>query len=204
MRLPICPAASILALTITGPAMAQSTESITVEFTGTVTAVQGITGLQAGDPITGQYRFDPSAPDIDQADKNLGLYEAVTDFTIQLGQYDYSASRGLIAVSNDALPQRGLDAPVDGYSVTIPLEVEEAKLAQWAPVQVEINLADTSATAFEGDALPETPSEKPFDIRGPEGYRPAGGTIHFGDTAAGVGGVVRFRVQRLETVSRVR
>ena len=145
-------------------------------------------------------KLDPAAKDAKPADAALGLYPAVNAASVTIGGHDYVAQRGVLTVMNDGVLDPNEPKPLDLYGLNAGPSLTGDALSGLPPFQLEINLADTTASAFGDDHLPRDPDGARFDVtsRGPTGT--LGGRLHFKSAATGKIGVVHFRVDSLKRV----
>jgi hypothetical protein len=174
-------------------------DSIQVRFSGKVVETRGVSDVPVGTPVSGEYRFRSDAKDFNPADPALGLYEAVLEFRLTVGPHEYEAESGTIGVLNDSTRFGGR---VDAYTVTSGPPLVGPKLSDLPPFQVDMNLADSTASVFASVELPLDIDAASLDILGPRPGLQTGGHLLFRDSASGKTGDVGFLVDKLEVVPR--
>ena len=192
----IPPVLALLALLATEPLLAGS---VRVAFEGTVTSTLSITEIASGSRLHGWFTYDPTVADSNPADGALGLYPAVGAAEVEVAGHRYRTGHGTISVMNDAVIDPRNPRPLDLFGLNAGPPLAGDALSGLPPFQLEINLADTSASVFDSDRLPaKPPAASRFDIRslGPSGT--AGGRLLFRSAAKPVPGAVQFSVDRLE------
>lgn len=172
--------------------------SVHVNFEGTVTSTLTINEISSGARVHGWFEFNPNVGDSSPTDPALGLYPAVTAAEIEVGGHSYRAGDGTLSVMNDAVIDPGNPAPIDAFGLNAGPPLDGDSLSGLPPFQIEINLGDTTASAFSDDSLPSAPDASHFDIRshGPSGT--TGGRLHFKSVAKPTPGVVQFRIDRMQ------
>ena len=121
---------------------------ITFQFTGTISQVpldEVFGDITQGQPMTGDFTFESTSPDLVPADPSTGSYQAPAGppyvFNVSFAGHAFSASDSLgVAVFN---------ASVDQYSVM----ATNALLSE----TLEIFLQDNTGTVFANDSLPLSP-----------------------------------------------
>jgi hypothetical protein len=173
-------------------------ETLRVEFAGAVTSTHIIDVVGAGAPVSGWFEFDPAAKDANPSDPAVGLYPAVSAASVTVGGHEYAAQRGVLTVMNDGVLDPNRPKPMDLYGLNAGPPLTGDALSGLPPFQLEINLGDTTASAFSDDHLPRDPDGARFDITALGPTRTLGGRLHFKSAATGQIGVVQFRVDRLQ------
>jgi PEP-CTERM motif-containing protein len=131
---------------------------ITFNFRGTVGSVDSsLSGtFSVGQPLSGSYTFESTTPDADPADPAFGGYDAVTALSFTIGSYagtlNFPAISREIAVAND------MSGVGDFYDLTVQ-RVSGASVGSDQPNTFALRLLDSSASAFNSDALPLTPPD---------------------------------------------
>ena len=172
-------------------------QGIQVRFSGEVVAAEGVSSVPVGTAVSGQYRFDPAARDFNPADSALGLYEAVLELELSVGDAEYRAETGTIGVLNDSARFGG---KVDAYTLTCGPPLIGPAIDGLPPFQMDMNLADTTASLFDGVDLPTNIDAAGFDIRAPTRGLQTGGHLLLRDSASGEIGDVAFRLETLEVI----
>ena len=170
-------------------------QAIEVRFSGEVVEVEGVSSVPIGTAVSGQYRFDPTAKDFNPADNALGLYEAVLEFELSVGDADYKAEAGTIGVLDNSARFGGR---VDAYTLTCGPPLVGPAIDGLPPFQMDMNLADTTASVFNGVDLPTFIDAARLDIRAPTRGLQTGGHLLLRDSATGKVGDVAFMVETLE------
>jgi hypothetical protein len=179
-------------------AAGSSGEGVDVRYSGKVVETKGVSGVPIGTPISGSYRFDPAAQDFNPADKALGLYEAVVAFDLKVGDMEYHADTGTIGILNDS---RRFGGKVDAYTLTCGPPLIGPSIGDLPPFQMDMNLADTTASLFDDVALPARIDGKDLDIKAPTRGLQTGGHLLLRDSASGKVGDIGFAVETLEVVA---
>ncbi|NBC46906.1 MAG: hypothetical protein GVY22_02700 [Gammaproteobacteria bacterium] len=187
----------VCASPFSGAATESPIEGIEVRFSGEVVEVEGVSSIAIGTEVSGRYRFDPAAQDFNPADNALGLYEAVQDFVLSVGDAEYSTDTGTIGVLDDSMR---FGTKVDAYTLTCGPPLVGPAVDGLPPFQMDMNLADTTASLFDGIALPENVDAAGFDIRAPTRGLQTGGHLLLRDSASGKIGDVAFVVKTLEVI----
>jgi hypothetical protein len=152
--------AGLLAFVLPGAA---SAATITVNFTGTIIAVP--TELSAGftpfDAVSGSFQFDSTTLDT-VANPNVGFYPGPTNFSFTFGSYTATSPGGepshFIRVDDNLV----LSITIDLYGVETR-NVTGASFGLFQPSRLTFILGDSTATAFESDALPTSLDLSAFD-----------------------------------------
>lgn len=170
---------------------------VELRFSGEVVDVEGISSVPIGTPVRGWYRFDPTAQDVNPADSALGLYEAVLEFKLSVGDGEYRAETGTIGILNDSARFGG---KVDAYTLTCGPPLIGPAIEGLPPFQMDMNLADTTASLFDGVDLPADIDAAGLDIRAPARGLQTGGHLLLRDSASAKIGDVGFTVETLEVI----
>jgi hypothetical protein len=152
------PSALLRASTLAGLwlAAAAPCEAATIlaSFTGQVTSVDAAlsASFQSGDAISGSFSFDSDAMDASPADLTFGEYQ-VSDLSIQVGTYSPDVDAGdTLEIGNHSADFLNLIANPSGSSV-----------GAFSPNFWQLNLADSTGSVFDSDALPTSLSLDDFD-----------------------------------------
>ncbi|MBK1704357.1 hypothetical protein CKO40_07330 [Halochromatium glycolicum] len=159
--------------------------------------MEGASSVPVGTIVSGRYRFDPTTQDFNPADSALGLYEAVLDFELSVGDAAYRAETGTIGVLNDSTRFGG---KVDAYTLTCGPPLVGPAIDDLPPFQMDMNLADTTASLFDGVELPRRVRAEAFDIRAPVQGLQTGGHLLLRDSTSGKISDVGFLVEKLEVI----
>lgn len=127
------------------------------EFEAHVSEVASeLTGtFSIGQSIFGRYAFDSEAVDT-VSSNDIGAY-AYDGFTFSIDSYTGSSSVGQIQVSDDVA-----SGAFDFYRVQnlrVPGGILADAIGAWTPIELSLQLTDSTATAFDTDALPLNPPD---------------------------------------------
>ncbi len=121
-------------------------EPITFDFTGTVV---GAGPFMAGDPVSGFFTFESTAPDFIGIDPAWGLY-GVNTFYVQIGTY--TASSGV-----PPLIEMEIRNSAGGDRFHIEGILNGPAIAGYTRSLIKLTLFDPTAIAFSTDSLPLVP-----------------------------------------------
>ena len=189
---------AFIGISIMIAAWTSSAWGLTMNFKGIVTSTDknavAIAEISPGDSVSGQYDFNPNAPDEIPLEPASGLYEAQS-FQITVRGFDYvSSTDNNISVTNDAVLIAGQPA-MDAYEVVSSLRnVEGPALSGLPPAQIDVVLVDTDAAAFSDDSLPTSIDLDGFEIVSEEPFGTTGGRLIFQSLTTGGIGEVRFAI----------
>ena len=147
-------AAAVLTVAVFAAAPA-SAGLIPFEFAGVIDTVSdpdnALDGaVQVGDPFSGSYTFDSDTPDSYPGDPGFGQYQSHS-FAINIAGGGLAVDAGpddsQILVSNETYGDQYSSGAFGFESSGVGVN------------ELEIRLADNTATAFDSDALPVTPPE---------------------------------------------
>jgi hypothetical protein len=143
-------------------------DKLTVSFTGMVTNVTLVDltpFFQVGDPWTGSFRVDLASLD-SKPSPTLGDYPGVSGFRFEVGGEVLTAPQAFVEVG-DGEPFGGNIADFFRGAVICQAATPCAAgdLGGYFPVQLELVLADTSASTYADDSLPASLLLADFDFR---------------------------------------
>ena len=151
-KLALCVLGYAGALAVAGPQAVG--DLITFEFAGEVTSIydpEGLIGdaVTLGSPLSGLYTFESTTPDTRPSQSSRGLYDgAITHLAGHVGAMDFSMAPDS---SNEVDVWNGLTS--EAYQVDRGIQ-----MAGRAP-GFQLNLAQSSGSAFEDDSLPLSPPD---------------------------------------------
>ena len=133
-----------------------SAQSVSVEFTGIVTSIDGQASLigpsiTVGSLITGSYSYETATLDID-GDPNIGNYPQSFShqLTIRIENREFATDDGFdIVIRNDLI---ALDTIADEYLVAAGNWADDSSWS-WS---LETSVLDNSATLYNNDTLPDS------------------------------------------------
>ena len=139
-------------------ATATEADATTFRFSGSITEVVDRGGtsqalnsfFSVGEAVAGSYTFEPTTLDVYPQLDNWGRYEnAISSFTIHLGNYSASGISGDFNVRNNA-------SGFDGYQVDPVISGPDVN-GKSLHSKMNFHFNDSSQTVFDSDALPLTP-----------------------------------------------
>lgn len=149
------------------PAATRS-EPLNVAFSGTVTSIN-LPALGAffdvGDPFVGFFRVELTTPDSDPL-LTFGSYEGASDFRFEIGGAVLTAPTGFAEVGDgDAFGGETADFFRGAVLCEPATPCAAPPLGGFAPLSLELVLADPTDAAFSDDSLPATLSLAAFGDR---------------------------------------
>ena len=135
---------------------------VTVNWTGTITKNNGITGIELGDPITGSFTYDSSTP-ASLTSFFFSRYDTNHSISFTLGSLSGTFSGQDIAVQDNVggVDRLSSQNRFSGFSYSGDL------FDGIAPNQLFLTFFDSDASAFSSSALPTSLNPLDFDFANP-------------------------------------